>query len=112
MGLHGISAVVTDEPSAWPSDLKVSWRIPLPKTIRSIRSDAVVLEASAILKCFRTASTAIVSISRATTRATEPALIGEGTIGEGNSALVFCDFRVAPLGDNAALVEVGHQPAE
>src|SRR6516162_7492200 len=35
--------------------------------------------------------------------------VGEGAISEGNAAIVFGDFRVTALGDDAALVEISHQ---
>ncbi len=38
--------------------------------------------------------------------------IGEGTIGEGNAAIVFGDLGVALLGDDAPVVEFAHQLAE
>ena len=38
--------------------------------------------------------------------------IGEGTVGEGNAALIFCDLGIAALGDDASAVEFGDQLAE
>ena len=38
--------------------------------------------------------------------------IGEGTVGEGNAALIFGDLGIASLGDDAPSVEFGNQLAE
>ena len=38
--------------------------------------------------------------------------VGEGAVGEGNAALIFRDFGVASLGDDASAVEFGDQFAE
>jgi hypothetical protein len=38
--------------------------------------------------------------------------IGEGAIGEGDTALVFLDLGVAALGDDLSLVEFGDQFVE
>ena len=38
--------------------------------------------------------------------------IGEGAIGEGYPALIFCHFGVAALGNDFSLVEFGHELAE
>jgi hypothetical protein len=38
--------------------------------------------------------------------------VGEGTVGEGNATLVFCDLGVTPLGDDFPAIEFGYQLAE
>src|SRR5215208_2543823 len=38
--------------------------------------------------------------------------VGEGTVTKRNAAIVFGDFGVSPLGDDAPAVEIGHQFAE
>src|SRR6476659_7006875 len=38
--------------------------------------------------------------------------VGEGAVGEGNPAPVFCNFGLAVFGDNLAAIQFGHQLAE
>src|SRR6185437_9053674 len=38
--------------------------------------------------------------------------IGEGTVGEGNAALVFCDLDVSPCGDDTSSVEFSDELGE